>query len=490
VEVAEIYERVIHAQRPAHYGGAPEKPVESPVAAAAETAPVAEIVDAPAPAASNLVRFLEQRAPDLAAAIMAANLRRGARSFEHFLERIDSNAEWLQWLNSDSKLAGYVLDLFEHSPFFAEQFIRTPELLAEARAVAAGEPLDTPYREAGASLDDPADLRRFYRREMVRIQCASLCLHAPIFRTLERTSDLADAAVASAYRMAVRQVFEERTPEHRMMVVALGRLGMREFDLASDADVIFVLPDATGDRLLWTKVAERVIDIITAYTGNGVMFAVDTRLRPNGRAGALVQSETNYKEYFAKNAEAWEGISYMKSRAVAGDLEHATDFLNRLQEVDWRRYGQGGRSRKDLRSMRMRLEKEQGAANPLKAGRGGYYDIDFALMYLRLKGAGIFFKVLNTPQRIDIIEKMGHLERADAEFLSDAATFYRSVDHGLRLFSGHAEGSLPNSESQLETLTELVSRWTPDHLHDQPLKDELAQIQGRTREFFDRVFGN
>ncbi|MGH9666318.1 MAG: hypothetical protein ACRD9L_17965, partial [Bryobacteraceae bacterium] len=68
--------------------------------------------------------------------------------------------------------------------------------------------------------------------------------------------------------------------------------------------------------------------------------------------------------------------------------------------------------------------------------------------------------------------------------------FYRSVDHGLRLFSGHAEGSLPNSESQLETLTELVSRWTPDHLHDQPLKDELAQIQGRTREFFDRVFGD
>jgi len=28
-------------------------------------------------------------------------------------------------------------------------------------------------------------------------------------------------------------------------------------------------------------------------------------------------------------------------------------------------------------------------------------------MYLRLKGAGIFYKVLNTPERIDVIEKMG-----------------------------------------------------------------------------------
>ncbi len=42
--------------------------------------------------------------------------------------------------------------------------------------------------------------------------------------------------------------------------------------------------------------------------------------------------------------------------------------------------------------MRLRLEKEQGEANPLKAGRGGYYDIDFALMYLRLKGAGVFLR--------------------------------------------------------------------------------------------------
>ena len=60
----------------------------------------------------------------------------------------------------------------------------------------------------------------------------------------------------------------------------------------------------------------------------------------------------------------------MKSRAVAGDLERATDFLHELQEVDWRRYGQSGRSRKELAQMRARLEKEQGARNPLKAGRG------------------------------------------------------------------------------------------------------------------------
>jgi glutamate-ammonia-ligase adenylyltransferase len=58
---------------------------------------------------------------------------------------------------------------------------------------------------------------------------------------------------------------------------------MREFDLASDADLVFVLPDSDSAEIrFWTRVAERLIDLVTAYTGDGVLFAVDTRLRPNG----------------------------------------------------------------------------------------------------------------------------------------------------------------------------------------------------------------
>jgi len=174
---------------------------------------------------------------------------------------------------------------------------------------------------------------------------------------------------------------------------------------------------------------------------------------------------------------------------VAGNVEGATTFLHELQDVDWRRYGQSMRSREELSKMRTRLEKEQGARNPLKAGTGGYYDIDFALMFLRLKGAGIFYKVLNTPERIDVIEKMGHLAREDAEFLREAAGFYRAIDHGLRIATGHAEGSLPTAQSQFDVLTNLVRRWTPEHLHGQRIDVTLNQVRRRTREFFNRLFG-
>jgi glutamate-ammonia-ligase adenylyltransferase len=220
------------------------------------------------------------------------------------------------------------------------------------------------------------------------------------------------------------------------------------------------------------------------------MFVIDTRLRPNGREGDLVQTGSAYKSYFAEGAEAWEGISYMKARSIAGNPERAVRFLHELQDVDWRRYGLSMRSRADLAAMRARLEREQGARNPLKSAPGGYFDIDFALMYLRLREAGVFFRVLNTPERIDVIEKMGSLSAADAGFLREAATFYRAIDHGRRISTGHTEGDLPSSPIELEILTDLVKRWTPAHLHQESLDRTLRNIRRRTREFFDRMFGD
>jgi glutamate-ammonia-ligase adenylyltransferase len=471
--VQEIYDRVIHAQKPMYYVSLVPEPA----------APDKEI-EAVAPA-SNLTRFLDQRAPELARAVAEADLRRGRERFEHFLEKAFADEDILNRLNNDRWLAKAVLDLFEHSSHFSDDLLRYPELLEE---------IGEPFQLEGGSLPDGASLRRFYRRQMLRIQSESMLESASIFDTLGKTSVLADAVIAAAYGIALSEAPPPAGPAYepgdRMMVIALGRLGMREFDLGSDADLVFVVPDADAPELpFWTEVAERMIQTLSAYTGEGVMFTVDTRLRPNGREGDLVQTEGGYKAYFASHAEAWEGITYMKSRGVAGDVERATQFLNELQQVDWRRYGQSMRSRKELAEMRARLEREQGSRNPLKAGAGGYYDIDFALMYLRLKGAGIFYKVLNTPERIDVIEKMGHLDREDAEFLREAATFYRAVDHGQRVSTGHAEGSLPTSPAQLEILTNLVRRWTPEHLHRQRLDLTLREIRGRTREFFNRVFG-
>ncbi|WP_051669721.1 glutamine-synthetase adenylyltransferase [Bryobacter aggregatus] len=383
----------------------------------------------------------------------------------------------------DAALTRDLLDIAALSPYLTEELVRQPLWVEEVRRmrVSANHPVQ--WEAEGG-------MRRAFRRRNFRIQCESLCLRRPVFETLSATSDLADAVIAQAYRLALNDVSKGRTQIDRdMMVVALGRLGMREFDLASDADLVFILPnDAAEDLEFWTRVAARMIELLTAYTGDGVIFTVDARLRPYGREGDLVQFEETYIDYFTQHAEAWEGIAYMKARAVAGNVERATAFLSELQQVDWRRYGQSHRSRRQLSDMRVRLEKEQGKSNALKAGHGGYYDIDFILMYLRLRGAGIFFKVLNTPERIDVLEKMGHLERDDARFLMDAATLFRAIDHGLRLYTGQPAGNLPHSRATLDALHAMLERWVPDRLRRESFEADLRSIQDQTRETFDRLF--
>jgi glutamate-ammonia-ligase adenylyltransferase len=496
--VQDLYDRVIHLQLPMFYSE-PYSESEGP-----RLGSLPETVTAEAPARGefpsvNLSRYLEVRAPLLSRFIANAGITRSQESMESFLEKVVASPVYLRMLEdslrNNEELVACTVDVFEHSQYFADQMVRHPALLAEVQeAVGARQ-----GRKGFLAPRDPIELRLFFREQMVRIQSDSVYHRVPVFKTLKRTSDLAESIIAAAYEVALREPgappsSPRYVPVNQMMVIALGRLGMREFDLASDADLNFVIPDAdAAETQFWTGVAERLINVVSAYTGDGVVFTIDTRLRPNGRAGALVQTEAAYREYFEKRAEAWEGISYMKARAVAGNVERGTFFLNELQKVDWRRYGQGGRSRTELAHMRLRLEREQGPRNPLKAGPGGYYDIDFVLMYLRLRRAASFYKVLNTPARIEVIANMGDLDREDVAFLNQAATFFRAVDHGMRISTGHAEGRLPTNPAQVAILTELVQRWTPAGSMDMSAEGSLSRtarrIRRETRAFFQRVFG-
>ncbi len=508
-EVAGIYDRVIHGPGP------PSPPAQdSPTLFRLEM----ENLETDAVWSRQAqIRFLEKRSPELAARIAAAPLSRGRPLFEHFLAKVISMPELIETLEQAPALIDPAADLFEHSPFFAESLIRNPEEireLASATAAPPPEPQPTLFPEAPEApgplrardhpeldhllqtqapvTDKLSWLRRFFRHRMLQIQGESVCRRDSIFSTLDKTTRIADWIVEAAYHIALDEVARGQPARisSPMHAVALGRLGMREFDIGSDADLVFIVPDeAQGDMPFWTRVAERLIDVLTSYTGEGVIFSVDTRLRPLGREGELVQTESRYKQYFAEQAQAWEAITYMKSRCVAGDVEKGTAFLQDLQNVDWRRYGQSGSLAALLSGMRRKLEKEQGAEQPLKAGRGGYYDIDFVLMFLRLRGAGIFYPSLNTPERIEVIERMGLLSREHADFLRAAAVFYRSLDHALRVSTGRSHGALPKARSQVAILTELVRRWTPASLHTQPIDELLAEMRRRTREVFDQIFG-
>jgi glutamate-ammonia-ligase adenylyltransferase len=480
--VQSIYDRIVHAQRPLYYQAA----------MMVEPVPRVEVAaDASVRLSPETLQSLDRVFPRLSERIQRFGFSRGEDLLVRFSDALVNGPRHVLSLLNHPLMAAHALSILELSPYLAEQLIASPTLIEDLYWVAEQPNARPAFEAMTAPLNDIEGLKRFFRREMFRIQVASICVPESVFQTLDRTSSLAEFLIARGYRIAMQRALNHgpSIPQNEMMVVALGRLGMREFDLSSDADLIFVIPDSEASRReFWTHVAEQIVEILTAYTGKGAALSIDTRLRPNGREGTLVQSESNYFEYFANHAEAWEGIAYMKARGVAGDIERSTTFLTQLQQVDWRRYGQSGRSRQDLRRMRMRLQREQGALSPLKAAEGGYYDADFVLMYLRLRGAGLFFKSLNTPERIDIVEKMGHLDRAGAELLLEATTYFRAVDHAIRLLHGRPDAKLPQTAGELRTTADLVRLWTRRTPTAETLAAELQEFQHQVRHLFENVF--
>lgn len=498
--VREIYDRVIGSQRPA--ASAQRRKIPSGSRSRSIEA------DRAAPVASSVWRKhlpqLRRQSNALATEFDQLVLRWGNRSLEQFLGRIVDEPEVLALLESDPELIPYIGELMEYSPYFAGYLLLFPQDVA---VVAAEESRDgsgprppamhpdlEPILEEGV---DPAEaassLRRFFRRRMLAIQTRSICRGEEVFTTMSATSDLAEWILRAAHALAIREVSAvlavDTDPAEALRVIALGRLGMREFDLGSDADLVFVIPDKEVKRRnFWTQVAKRIIGIVSGYTADGQMFTIDPRLRPLGRDGELVQTEDQFLAYFSTKAESWEAITYMKARTIAGEAAAGKRFLARLQDILWQRFAHRENLAELLVRMRRRLEDEQGESKPLRSAPGGYYDIDFILLYWRLLHAESFYESLNTPERIDIIRKTEPSYQTDLDLLLKATTVYRALDHGGRVYKGASSHALPPTEWQRRLLEELLVRWLPGRLEAPSLEQLVAETMGSVRGVFDKAF--
>ena len=493
--VSAIYDRVIRGQRaPAAVPAAKAKR-----ASAHQTPPS----DRSTPVASSIWRIhlprLQQFSGPLAESFDSVTLHWGNRMLEQLLERIVGMPSVLEVLSSNLDVVPRIAQLVDYSSHFGGYLLRFPEDLAVVAGDvgAAAEPMPRSLEHIMAVEQDPDDtaaaLRRFYRRQMLSIQTRSICDGDDVFATLSDSSDLAEGIMRAAHALATREAATQKRevidPARAIRIIALGRLGMREFDFGSDADIAFVIPDSEAPRIrLWTLIANRIIDIISSYTADGQMFTIDARLRPLGRDGDLVQTEAQFLAYFSGKAESWEAITYMKARNVAGDAGAGRQFLAKLQDVLWQRFSREDDFAELLLEMRMRLEAEQGAAKPLKSGAGGYYDIDFILLYWRLRHAESFYESLNTPQRIEIIRETDPAYGPELDTLLRATQVLRSLDHGVRVSSGTSAHDLPPTEWQRELLGELVWRWLPDDVAGGPLAEIVDVTRQQVRAVFDKAF--
>src|SRR5207302_1260971 len=137
-----------------------------------------------------------------------------------------------------------------------------------------------------------------YRRQTFADNASDLLAPRPVFDSLASATAAAEGAIATALEIARSQGAAGDGREANLAVLALGRLGTSEFDLGSDADLLFVR-NSQDDPILAKRLAEQVVDILAAYTQEGTVFAVDARLRPLGGEGELVNTPAMLQSYFS-----------------------------------------------------------------------------------------------------------------------------------------------------------------------------------------------
>jgi glutamate-ammonia-ligase adenylyltransferase len=497
--VSAIYERVVHAQHS--------------IQQRAEAAPALTLQPSRAAEAfredsySQLLHRLSVDSPVLWQLASRRDLSTHTRrNLQRFLNSALTSSERYAAIVRHAPSLEKALALFENSDYLSEILIRYPDEISTIADI--GETM-RPAGNAVLLLDSPASaaqpdatlsfavsgvesyneklslIRRHYRRQTFAFNVSDLLHPRPVFDSLASATSAADAAIAAALEIARSQGGDGSKPAN-LAVLALGRLGTNEFDLGSDADLLFVR-DSGDDPLAAKRLAEQVVNILAAYTQEGTVFAVDARLRPLGGEGELVNTPAMLQSYFSSGgeAQAWEALTFTKLRHLAGDKnlgeEVSSQIINSL-----RRFAESEHFLAQVLEMRQRLvQTGSGSEVNFKTSAGGFYDIDFIVAYLFVKHR-LALPGANTRERLRHLATHNVLDDADCATLDYAAELLRAVDHAVRLVSGRSRSTLPAAE-HLRRCVEQLSARILDTEFAGSLSSELERTLGSVRGLYERL---
>src|SRR5450830_1552532 len=305
-----------------------------------------------------------------------------------------------------------------------------PALAAELSAQLAGAEGDT---ERQMDL-----LRDFHHAQLFRLLAQDLAGSLSVERLADYLSALADLIVEAVVGAAWRTVATRHRDTPRFAVIAYGKLGGKELGYVSDLDVIFLFDDEDQDAPAnYAKLAQRFITWMTAHTSAGILFDIDTALRPDGASGMLVSSVAAFERYQASSAWVWEHQALTRARFCAGDAATGARF-EAIREQVLRRERDGEALREEVLKMRQRMHAAQtpGAGFDLKQDAGGMIDIEFMVQYLVLRHAHDYPQLTANSGNIALLKTCGELKLIDpaqAGAVADAYRAMRKLQHQVRL---------------------------------------------------------
>ncbi len=486
-EVREVYQRLILPHRAAESATAPAE-------------------DSPLHAGGLLRRVARQypRAAQAAQESAAGGNAFARRGLDRYLTTALLDPTTMRKLEEQPGWLARAAELFARSDFAVEQLARHVsdiDLLAEgadARVTMEGE-----ARREVAAEQSLAGIRTGYRRRVLRALIRSALGDAKPFETFASLTADADWALAAALPFAVAHIEASAglMAEAQFVILGLGRLGSREMDFGSDADVVFVAGDefTPEQREPWRRVAEQFIHVGSSQTREGALFPVDTRLRPGGAAGDMVVSAARLCEYLSSEAQAWEAVTWLKLRPVAGNLAFGKEVARRVGAALAERWGEPAAQAQmieQLAALRTRMEREGTgvkARGEFKHLPGGFYDIDYvvslALLRSGITGARAV-PIGNILSQLAAVDEAGALEPAAIATLRSAAKLFRATDHAHRVVTGRA-ANRPPEPALAQRLVTLLTAWQllPPGSGAAELERALQAAREKVRRLYQKQFG-
>lgn len=366
-------------------------------------------------------------------------------------------------------------EILEHVPEEIASFseLRTPEP-KDRQQLVAGAVASLGWRGPERRLEG---LRRFKRREMLRVAIADVGGEIDAREVGSSLADLAEACLEAALQDA----------SIPFAVIGMGKLGGRELNYSSDIDVMFVFD---GDPQEAERIAEDLMRAIGEVTPEGQAFKIDADLRPEGRSSLLARSLGGYAEYYKRWSQPWEHQALIKARPVAGDLALGQRLVDETRDLAFpERLTQAAVA--EIRHLKARMEKERipKGTDPrrhLKLGPGGMSDIEFAAQMFQLRSAHHlpFLQVPGTLDAIDGARVAELISDQEARYLVDAYLFLCRLRNRLFFLSGKPVDALPSKPEDLEALGKAMGY---EEQPRQELEDSYLKATRRARLVCERV---
>lgn len=466
----------------------------------------------------------EQRPSDMESFIRALPDPLGARAF---LERLKSGRA-ISPVDSERNplLVARLLTIAAYSPFLAEEILRHPEHITWIKQeterhfdrVKSTEQLSEDlarFITRMMDVNDQTRLARFKRRELLRIYLRDCLGVATLSEVTEELSNLADVILAHAFTLAHQEMVNHhgaplvrdergRIAPAEFAIVALGKLGCRELNYASDIDLLFLYSgegETAGDgrsphsvisnKEFFTSVASRIVQLIGSNAGEGAVYRIDLRLRPYGRDGDLVWETSRAVDYYREKAHNWERQALLRARASAGSSVVVARFLDNVRDIVFapRALPDAIREVERAKAKIDRAMARQTGGFNVKLGRGGIREIEFIVQALQLQHGGRE-PWLRSAQTLIVLARLAekdYLTETERARLSAAYTFLRTVEHRLQMEHGAQTHRLPVSRERLALLARRCGYNDADEAAEKFLADLESHTQA-VQAIYSRVF--